>query len=176
MAEKKEKNKEKGKGKGLTIVIIILLVLILVGGGAFAGWMIFFNKKDTTTNTKTSTTAVNQAAVGSNVQGAGYEPSDGTFALDEFLVNLADDNAKRYLKVKISLGYTTKSTKKLTAELTEKTPEIRDAINSVLRAKKASDFTQKGVEDLKKEIINRVNIYLENGRFNNVYFNDILVQ
>jgi flagellar basal body-associated protein FliL len=96
--------------------------------------------------------------------------------MDEFLVNLTDDGGKKYFKVKLYLGYNTKNKKNMDKELEEKKPILRDAINSVLRSKKSVDITQKGVEDLKKEILARINPYLESGKAENVYFYDILVQ
>lgn len=156
--EKKPNNKD----HILKIIIIIFLSAILVGGGAFGGYMIFIKLKPQTTATDTA----KKAAL-----------KQKTFALDEFLVNLKSDNSTRYLKTKIYIGYPdNKETKDFEAELTDKKPILRDAINTVLRTKKAEDFTEAGVEQLKEEIKNRINPLLEDGQIVNVYFSEILVQ
>ncbi|MCM8710979.1 flagellar basal body-associated FliL family protein [Clostridium sp. SYSU_GA19001] len=165
MADKKEK----GNGHRLQIIIIILLVLILIFGLAFGGYMIFFRKDSNTASADTQNTKV--------LNPAASEISPFTYSLDEFLVNLSDEGGKKYIKVKIYIGYTAKDEKKISAELEEKKPILRDAINSVLRSKKSTDITtEKSVSDLKKEIINRVNPYLEYATVNNIYFYDIIVQ
>lgn len=163
MADKKEKD------KGLQIIIIILLVLILVFGLAFGGYFLFIKKdSDTASENTINSKAQNSAA---------SEVSPYTYSLDEFLVNLADEGGRRFFKVKLYIGYTARDEKKIAKELEDKKPILRDAINSVLRSKKSTDITsQKSVDDLKKEIINRINPYFQYGTVNNIYFYDILVQ
>lgn len=156
--EKKPSN----KGHILKIIIIILLAAILVGGGVFGGYIVSNKlKPETTTADATKKAALDQKS----------------FALDEFLVNLKSDNSTRYLKTKIYIGYAdNKETKDFETELTDKKPILRDAINTVLRTKKAEDFTEAGVEQLKEEIKNRINPLLGKGQIVNVYFSEILVQ
>jgi flagellar FliL protein len=160
MADKKEKKEKKGGGKKLIIIIIIVVLLLCLGGGYFDYNMFFKNKG------KTSNTKINQ-------QSAQGLVSSQTFPLSEFLVNLADTSGNRYLKITIFLGYDNKN---LATELTTKTPMIRDIIINILRTKKASDMTSKGVDAVKAEIIKQVNTILDTGQINNVYVNDILVQ
>lgn len=164
MAEKKEK----GKGNGLKIVIIILLTLVLVFGVAFGGYMVL-SSKNSDKNTKTVNNNTQSSTAG--------ELSPYTYGLDEFLVNLADESGKRFIKVHLYLGYDTDDEKKMSAELEANTAAVRDSINSILRSKKSTDVkTQKNIEDLKKEIITRINPYFEYGQITNIYFYDILIQ
>jgi flagellar basal body-associated protein FliL len=173
MAEKKE------KGKGSKIVIIILGAVIALGLG-FGGAYFFLSKKAEAANAS-GTNTVPQAAVFPNqaMPNVASELSTATFSMDEFLVNLADEGGKRYFKVKIFLGYEPVKKKEadMLKELEDKKPVVRDAINSILRAKKTADLaSQKNIDDLKKEILTRIIPYFQNGRVNNVYFNDILLQ
>lgn len=140
------------------VIIIVFLGLILVGGAAFGGY--YFASKDK------PTTIVVQAS--SNVEEATHEAG-------EFLVNLADEDSKRYLKIKIVLSYDS-TNKKFAKEVETKNHVIRDAIINVIRGKKAADISQKGTEDLKKEILSRLNPLFNTGKLVNVYFYDILVQ
>lgn len=160
MSEKEKK--PNNKGNILKIIIIVLLAAILVGGGVFGGYMISNKLKPQTTSADTA-------------QKSGLQQK--TFALDEFLVNLKSDNSTRYLKTKIYIGYSdSKEVKDFETELTDKKPIIRDAINSVLRTKKAEDFSEAGVEQLKEQIKNRINPVLGKGQIVDVYFSEILVQ
>ena len=170
MAEKKVKDekKEKVNSNGLKIIIIIMLALILVGGAAFAGFYIFF--KDN-----------NAPVVNSNMNGTNIAPQllieENAYDLGEFTVNLADEGGRRYLKTKIALGYDKKN-KKLAKEFEQESMKtiLRDGVISVLTSKKSTDMTQKGKEDMKKEIMDKLNPLFKNGRVINVYFSDILVQ
>lgn len=146
------------KGNTLKIVIILLLLLVVVGGAAF-GTMYFMGKKSTSATAEPAKVT---------------ESNEITYPLDEFLVNLLDEDGKRYLKVKVAIGY--EDNKKLTAELETKKPIIRDVINTSLRAKKTTDFSAKGVEDIKNQLIGNINPVLTKGKISNIYFTDILVQ
>lgn len=180
-----ENKKEKKGGSKIKIIIIAIVAILVVGAGGYIGYTMFMKNKgeaDKTTTHTTQQVAIQQAqqqtgATGQqtaqNVTFLQQVVSAKTFGLDEFLVNLADEDGKRYLKVKVFLGY---DNKKLDAELEEKKPILRDAIIGVIRTKKAADITPKGVESIKMEIIQRINPLLEKGKLNNVYINDILVQ
>lgn len=176
-----ENKKEKKGGSKIKIILIAVIATLVVGAGGYFGYTMFLKDKVQTTKAgvKTNQQVVAQqtqqqaGATGQQVSLVQPVVSAKTFGLDEFLVNLADEDGKRYLKVKVFLGY---DNKKLDTELEEKKPILRDAIISVLRTKKAADITPKGVESVKIEIIQRINSILEKGQLNNVYINDILVQ
>lgn len=163
-----EEKKEKKGGK-LKIVLVALIIIIAIGGGAFAGY--YFFSKSNNSQAKVNTMPIQNSVSTANV--ATGIVSGRTYSADDFLVNLADADGKRYLKVKVYLGY---ENKKMDKELDTKKPMIRDSINSVLRSKKAADFTDKGTEDMKKELLQRLNPLFTNGQLDNIYFYDIIVQ
>lgn len=146
------------KGNVLKIVIIVLLVLVVVGGAAFGGMYLAGKKNTTATATTAKVVEINEVS----------------YPLDEFLVNLMDEDGRRYLKVKVVIGY--EDNKDLAAELVTKTSIIRDAVIETLRSKKTTDFTATGVDAIKKELIASVNPVLTKGKISHIYFNDILVQ
>lgn len=178
-----ENNKEKKGGSKLKIIIITVVAVAALGAGGYFGYNQFFASKENTTKKVVQQqipmqqTQQAQAQQGQQmVQNGSYLQqvvSAKTFGLDEFLVNLADEDGKRYLKVKVFLGY---DNKKLDTELEEKKPILRDAVISVLRSKKSTDISAKGIESIKMEIIQRINATLDKGQLNNIYFNDLLVQ
>lgn len=145
------------KGNSLKLVIIVLLGLILVGGAAFGGMYIAGKKGATPTST---TKAV--------------ETKEVTYSLDECLVNLTDSDAKRYLKVLVYVGYG--ENEELSTELKEQKPVIRDSVIKILRSKKTTDFSDTGIDIIKKEIIAKINPVLTKGKVDHIYFNDLLVQ
>ncbi len=170
-----ENKKEKKGGKKL-FIIIGLVILIVVGAGGYLGYTLFLKDKGTAktsaTTPKTTQTQVQPAA--QNQTYLQQIVSDKNFGLDEFLINLSDTDSKRYLKVKIFVGYD--KNPKLEEELTEKKPMLRDAAITILRSKKAAEITPKGMDPIKMELIQRINPMLKKGQINNVYFSDILVQ
>ncbi|WP_368487893.1 flagellar basal body-associated protein FliL [Clostridium sp. BJN0013] len=169
-------NKEKKKdGVGVKVILIVFFLVAAVGAGAFFGYSKFLSNKntDSSENMAASNVAQTQTQSGENSSYLQHVVSAKTFDLSEFTVNLADEGGKNYLKVNVYLGY---DDKKLTNELTEKTPIIRDAIIEILRTKKVEDISDKNMDNIKIEIIQRINPMLEKGKINNVYFSDILTQ
>lgn len=159
MGEQKKNQNAKGNKNILLIVIAIVLIIGVVGGGAFAGY--YFA-------TKNAPVAQQQPSSHSSVE-------ETTIELEEMIVNLADDSAKRFLKIKLVIAYDSKN-KKFAKELESKKVVVKDSIISVIRAKKATDLTPKGSEDLKTEILTRVNAIFSTGKLTNVYYSDFLVQ
>lgn len=87
--------------------------------------------------------------------------------LDEFLVNLAGSN-DHYLKTTIAIGLK----KGLTEEsVKDDIPPIRDAILQVLTSKPLDDLaTPAGKETLKREVKERINAEIGEGKVVKVYF------
>lgn len=174
-----EKTAKEGKGKKtFKTIIIIIIVVLAISGGAFGGYMLVNKNNSQASGGNTQVVNNNlstQAPSTQTIANGTMQPviSEFTFELGEFLVNLSDEGEKRFVKANIYIGH---SNKKLAKELEGKTPMLRDAINSVLRAKKAKDFTPKGTEDIKLEILNRINPMFKEGRCESIYFNEILVQ
>lgn len=166
-----EEKKEKVKGGSKKIIIFALVGILLLGGGGFAGYYFIFGKKAKTPESGIPVAGQVQPAVQGAIQNV--VPPKLHVEFDEFITNLADESGKKYIKVKVSIGY---DNKKLAKEFEDKKQVVRDIINSVLRSKKSTDLTTKGVDDLKVEILNRVNPILENGRALNIYFSDIVIQ
>lgn len=177
-----EKTPKEGKGKkGFKTIMIIIIIVLGIAGGAFGGYMLV-NKNNNEAKKNNMQVVNNNVPQGTSAQtptqaaaNGAIQPviSDYTFELGEFLVNLSDEGEKRFVKANIYIGY---SNKKLSKELESKKPMLRDAANSVLRSKKAKDFTPKGTEDIKIEILNRLNPMFKEGRCESIYFNEILVQ
>ncbi|MFD3157473.1 flagellar basal body-associated protein FliL [Haloimpatiens sp. FM7330] len=157
-------DKTKKKSGILKIVILVVVVALIAGGCVFAGfWFASRNNSSSSAiNTKGSVREVVQ--------------DKNSYQLGDFLVNLCDDDSRRYLKVDIYLGYP-KSNKKLGEELETKKPIISDIVNLHLRSKKSSEVNNtKNIQALKKQLIDKINTQLVDGQITDVYFNKILIQ
>ncbi|MDP4143285.1 MAG: flagellar basal body-associated FliL family protein [Bacillota bacterium] len=162
MSEKKKEKKE-GKKGGLIVIILLALMIVMFASFLFYFFFIYKGKASGTSGNIKEVTTV--AAL-----------EEQTSSLDETIVNLSDTDAQRFLKVTVSVGYSSSNSKLKDEIEKEKKAIIRDAIISILRDKKAADFTDKGVQDIKRQIIDRVNPTLKNGKITSVYFSDLLVQ
>ncbi|MCF6097068.1 flagellar basal body-associated FliL family protein [Thermovorax subterraneus] len=93
-----------------------------------------------------------------------------TYSLGDYLTNLAD---RGYVKVSIVCLIDGKEAEK---ELKKKEYQIKDRVYSVLRSKTYDSLKDsKGMEALKKEIKDTVNKLIENGKIQEVYFTNIIV-
>ena len=162
---KKNKENEKGKdkaevkeksGKGLMVVLFIL-GLIVLGVSTFGGVYLFM---------KTNKTVSAQPVV---VEKAYVD-------LDEFTVNLADTDGKRYFKGELSLGYD-KSNKKIAEEITNNTVVIRDIIIFYFKGQKAEFINDINNKDkIKEDLMEAINKELQKGKITDVRFKNMLVQ
>lgn len=171
MSEKKKNgNSETGEKKSKIVIIILIAIIVVFVVGAAAYFFMFAKKGNTTNNQVQSSTSNSQQV----------DVKENTYSFDEVLTNLADTDSAKYVKVKVAVGYNS-SNSKLKKELEDskedvKTPILKDVIVNVLRGKKAADFTQSGIEQMKKEMKEQMNPHLENGQISNVYFSDLVIQ
>ena len=142
--------KSKGSNKLIVILLIFTLLIVFSIVGIF-GYFFLFKNNDTST----------KKAI-----------KEKTFQLDEFVTNLADESTT-YVKLTIVLGYEGKALEK---ELPTKVASIRDTINATLWSKTSIDFSGKGTETVKKELLEAINLKLEKGKISNIYLNEIIIQ
>jgi len=165
MAKDTEKNKPEeqaaeggnGKKKGSKLKwIIIGVVLLLVLGGGGAGAYFFLNKS------------------AKEAQAPPKPPIGAVWAPDVFIINLADADADRYLKIVMNFEL---SDQLAVAELDIMKPKVRDMVLSVLTVKGFKDVSSfEGKQRLKEEIAMRLNSQLTKGKVVQVYFTDFVVQ
>ena len=93
---------------------------------------------------------------------------------DEFVVNVAGTGCTRYLRVKIAFEVEDEGTQN---EIKDRMVQIRDMIITTLGTKKLEQLDNVVARDeLKREILNKMNDLLKNGNVLNVYFTDFVVQ
>jgi len=165
MAE--EKTEEKSGGSKKTLFIIIGGVVLIAGvavGAYFAGSKIGGGDN--------GEKAVAQAAVkDANVKGDELGP---LVPMEDFIINIMDDQGSRYLKASITMEM---SNPTVVDEVQRRAPQIRDAVLLLMGSKTFDEIRDlQGKLQLRSEIIARVNEFLHDGKVNNIYFTDFVVQ
>ena len=157
--------------KLIIIVIGVLMVFMLgLGGGLFMMW------------NKLSAVSAQAAANTNEEPGQETLAEESTveqmlgpiFALDTFIVNLADKGGNRYLRVTMDLEL---GNKELEEEITKRLPQVRDSILMILPTKQFADINSvEGKTALRDEMLNKINGFLGQGQISNIYFKEFVVQ
>ncbi len=169
MAEEEKVNQEqeeKGGGKKKLILLLLVILIAAAGGGAAYKFLVLDKKKAAESKEKQAERIIEEIKATENV--------GVMFDLGTFVVNLADPDIERYLKVSIVLEL---KDQKVQQEAQKRLPQIKDAITTLLLTKRSSEIrTPEGIEFLKEEIAKRVNAILPLGGVKNVYFTEFIIQ
>ena len=167
MAEEANELQEKKGGKKKLLILLFVLILLIGGGGAAAyKFLVLDKQKEAKEKEKKAEKVVDEIK---NIEDMGVQFDVGTF-----IVNLQDKDADRYLKITIVLDV---QDEKIKAELEKRLPQVKDAITTLLFTKSSKELrTAEGIEELKEEILKRVNAILPIGGVKNVYFTDFVIQ
>ncbi|MCK5708807.1 MAG: flagellar basal body-associated FliL family protein [Candidatus Aureabacteria bacterium] len=93
---------------------------------------------------------------------------------DEFIVNVAGTGATRYLKVALAFEVEDGGTQ---SEMGDRITEIRDLVIIILGTKKLDQLDNIAARDeIKREILNKVNDILKSGHALNVFYTDFVIQ
>lgn len=146
---------KKGFGKK-KLIIIVVAVLLLIGGGVF-GYTMFFSPKDKGTEAKKE-----EKGKGKTVM----------IPLEPFILNLAEHG--RFLKLTMQFELSDSTAQ---AAVTEKVPQLRDAIITLVSSKSADALSSpEGKFLLKDEILLRANQAMGRDVFKNLYFTEFVMQ
>ncbi len=168
MAEENNEQQEVKKGGKKKLIIVLVLILLIVAGGGAAAYkfLVLDKQKSEKAKEKKAEKIVEEIK---NLEDIGVQFDVGTF-----IVNLQDKDADRYLKVTIVLDV---QDDKIKAELQKRLPQVKDAITTLLFTKTSNELrTPEGIEELKEEILKRINAILPIGGVKNVYFTDFVIQ
>ncbi len=96
------------------------------------------------------------------------------FPLNSFIVNLAGENGKRYLKIKMDLEI---AKEELNDDIRQRIPQIRDSIMMILTSKRYEDMKDTaGKIALRQDIQKQVNAFFKEPCVSNIYFTDFVIQ
>lgn len=95
-------------------------------------------------------------------------------ALEPFVVNLADSNEPRYLRMSVSIGIGETKEEKTDPLLTTR---VRNAILAVLTTKSSTEvLTPEGKSQLRKELLKAARKSVEEPRIEAIYITDFIIQ
>ncbi len=168
--EKKEvKGKKEKKGGSKFLIIIIALLILVIIGGAGAFYFLYSAPSDEEVAKEIKKDETPQEIVAPSPDSIGV-----VVDLKPFLVNLADPNARHFLKATISLSVKDDEAKSLVEKFL---PKIRNDVLLLLSSKTLEDvITIEGKVRLKDEIMSRVSRIIGPGRLKDVYFSQFVVQ
>lgn len=148
------------QNKLIFLVVTVLLVLTI---GLAAGFFMMWSKISTLNTPGNPATATQgQATLGA------------LFSLDTFIVNLADQERSRYLRVTMDLELEAAAD---VGKLNERLPQIRDRILMILPSKRFADIaSMEGKTALRDEIINKINGLFPENVITNIFFTEFVVQ
>ncbi len=174
---------KKAKNKLALIIIIAVLLLALIGVGGYLAVTMLGSKKAVKGGAEhAAPTAEGERSGGEAKSGeagggeaGGGEGKMGVFvSLDPFIVNLASDSGKRYLKITMQLELARPD---MAAEVNNRMPQIKDAVITVLSSKTADDLlTIEGKFRLKEQVLTRINNTLTSGVVKNIFFVEFVIQ
>lgn len=99
--------------------------------------------------------------------------SNAILALEPFIANLADDGGRRYLKATFQIDFGSAVPGNMQARL----PQVRDLLLTLFTSKTFDDIrTPEGKQQLREEIIARINQVLDRDVVKAVYFTEFIVQ
>ena len=97
--------------------------------------------------------------------------------LDPFVVNLADRDAARYLRIKVSLMIDDKTKLKEVEENQALQLKVRDVILQSLTAKTSNDLiNEEGKNKLRQEIHEKISLYFREPKLVEVMFTEFVIQ
>ena len=146
------------------LIILLALVVILLGVSVF---IVFKVVKPLLEDD--ATRQIEIESIGKKDVGIIYEMEG-----DGFIVNVAGTGATRYLRLALAFEVEDTATQ---GELVKREVEVKDLILMVLGTKKMEQLDSIAARDeLKREILNRLNDKLKSGNILNVFFTDFVIQ
>lgn len=166
MAEEEKAEEVVKGGINKKLILLGLLVLLIVGGGAS---FFFMSGGDEKKREK----AQDHAEASTE-----EEPAPGVMGpvidLEPFVLNLADRDQLRYLKVSIKLQLDRPEEE---TDFKDKLPAIRDALLVLLTSKESRSLrTVDGKMLVRDEIGGRVNTIMKKGKVKQVFFTEFIIQ
>jgi len=175
--ETQEVVSEKKGGSNILLIVVVALLFVVVIGGAAAAYFLL-NSDDEVINDATKATqqteVSNKKATTTSTRGTDYSEIGPIYPMDQFIVNLYNEGSSRYLKTTLNFELNSED---LNAEMDKKKPLIRDIVIKTLSAKTYEEIsTIKGKENLKDEIVSKVNQVITDGQVKNLFFTDFVIQ
>ncbi|GJL53258.1 MAG: flagellar basal body-associated protein FliL [Nitrospirales bacterium] len=166
MAEDAKAEESGGGGSSKKLLILIILAVAVLGAGGGAAWfMLGSGEEEAHATDKTH----------EKESGAEHMEEPGPIVeLEPFVLNLADRDELRYLKISIKLELDRPEEQ---TDYPAKVPAIRDALLVLLSSKESHLLrTTNGKRRVRDEILSRANGVMHKGKVSKVFFTDFVIQ
>ena len=186
MAEDDFGEEEGPKKSKVLIILIIVILLALLGGGGYYAYITFFQKPAAEAPAEGEAAKEGEASKDGEAppgeegkemekKEIAIQPGLGVMVpLEPFIINLANSQGNRFLKVTVTLEL---SSPEVHAEVNENVQKITDSILILLSSKSFEDvYSVQGKFKLKDEITTRVNRFLVLGHVKDAYFTEFVIQ
>ena len=175
MAEEKAVEEQQPKpAKGGSIgkmLLVVLLALVSSAGGGVMSWVLISK----TIGAQAQAAKPDEKAEEENL--AEVLEKSAVLPLEPFVVNLADTEAARYLRIKISLMIDNKEKLPEIAENQALQLKVRDVILQSLTNKTSQDLiNEDGKNKLRHEIQEKVAVYFREPKLVDVMFTEFVIQ
>ena len=149
--------------RGLLMVLLLVSALTLLGMIGLGALM--FTKLGAMANPQKEAKVIEQ------------KPEPGKiYNLGVFTVNLADEEASRYVRAEVQLEYSPLNPE-LDKEIKARDAQFKDMVNSLLNDRKAVELaTSEGKEQFRRELQLKINESLKFGAVTNVFLTQFAVQ
>ncbi len=147
--------------KSMKMLIIIALLVVIIAAGTSFTVMKFIVPGSSSAESSDDSKEKKNESIGP------------TYELGSFTVNLANSGGYKFLKASIVAEL---SDKKVTEELDNRKPQIRDIIISILRAQEIQDIEEPEGNIIKVSIKKSINNIINNGEITSVWFTQFVVQ
>lgn len=172
----------KPKKKGKLPLIIILVVLLAAGGGGYYFFVMrAASAKAAAKAKKAAKAADEEASADEEAEADKGNKSDGAnvkqvVELQPFIVNLADKENTRYLRMTVSLGMGGEGEEESKPD-TLMTTRARDAMIAVLTSKSSNDIiSAEGKMKLREELLKAARKVVKEPRIEAIYITDFIIQ
>jgi flagellar FliL protein len=148
-------------------MLLIIAVMLVITIGLAAGFFMMWNKLSEI-NVSANAATHTESDPGQSAQ------LGPLYSLDTFIVNLADTERNRYLRITMDLELTSPTG---ADKLKERLPQIKDRILTILPAKRFEDIASvEGKTALRDEIIEKLNSLFPRAVISNIFFTEFVVQ
>ncbi len=174
MAETEVKQQQAPAAKGGKSKLVLALVGVVALGGLGGGAFVMLGKSGAeAAKHEADDKGHKDDTHGKEGRGGAPESEDAIVALDTFVVNLADENAQRYLKVTMKVEFFGSEPPRFAA----RQAQIRDLLLSLVGSKTVADVrTIEGKQQLRDEVMARISRVIEEDVVKAVYFAEFIVQ
>jgi flagellar protein FliL len=177
---------KKSKAKLFIMLGIIVVLIAGLGAGGFFGYKWWMGKKVApgAENATEQAAESGHGAEAKDAKGGEGDKKDGKSASGEsgselvsippLLVNLAEPQGRRYLKIALDVEVKDKAT---ADQLNKNMPKVKDALLLLLSSKTYEDLGSLEAKILlKKEIVERLTLVLGEQKVQRVYITEIVIQ